>query len=107
MVSPLDLQVNLGHVHDVAKAVQGHTNAEIAAHQTITKEAETESNKQKDTVHTTDESEQAHLELNPEGRSNREKRELEKKKKEAEKKEEKKANLFENPALGKNVDFTG
>jgi hypothetical protein len=103
-ISPIDVQTNMAHMHDVAKNTHAHNTAVETQHQYLDREAETESNKKKDTVHQNNESEQA--KLNPDSEEKNSRHGIFKQT--AVKKEEEKsdlANQIDNPALGQRVDF--
>ena len=105
-VSPIDLQTNMGHMHDVAKQAQSRTENLLNQHQFLDRESELESNRHKDRVDANRESEESKME----SAKDRESREKNRKRKEktsgSTEKDDQKSDRPHDPSLGTNIDFT-
>ncbi|MBN2433671.1 MAG: hypothetical protein JXK07_00225 [Spirochaetes bacterium] len=105
-VSPIDLQTNMGHMHDVAKQAQSRAENLLNQHQFLDRESELESNRHKDRVDANRESDESRMESAKE----RESREKNKKKQDqtlkSTKKDDQDSDKPHDPLLGNNIDFT-
>ncbi|MFW6365147.1 MAG: hypothetical protein ACOC2H_01590 [Spirochaetota bacterium] len=104
-ITPIDVQVNMGHVLDVARNMQSRNEALIQQQLLMDKESEVESNKQKDTIQQNKETDETRLNTDARGQQGGQKR----KRREAsddDSGDRVHGESYDDPNLGTRIDYT-
>lgn len=104
-ITPLDVQVNMAHIHDVAKSTHAKNEALIQQHLFMDHESEEESNRQKDRVQHNNESDETRME--PDAKEQGKQGSAQKHREDKESVEStENTEQYKDPNLGQTVDYT-